>query len=171
MRLKAAYQAELDTWENAVNHWEAKGKDGKKPNKPASITSRFSIINQSDGDLGSKFSWDQICLGDLFGVFVGSTPKRDNPKYWDGSINWISSGEVDFCYLRATKETITNLGLEETSTKLHPPGTLFLAMIVKEKQEEKLQFQRLKRHTTKILLQFGSQKQACFPNSIFLYDV
>ncbi len=126
---KAAHQAELDAWADAVNQWEANGKNGKKPSKPASISSRFSIINQSDGDLGSEFSWDQICLGDLFGVFVGSTPKRDNPKYWDGSINWISSGEVDFCYLRATKETITNLGLEETSTKLHPPGTLFLAMI------------------------------------------
>lgn len=31
---KAAHQAELATWEDAVKQWEANGKDGKKPEKP-----------------------------------------------------------------------------------------------------------------------------------------
>ena len=31
---KSAHQAELDAWKDAVNQWEADGKDGKKPSKP-----------------------------------------------------------------------------------------------------------------------------------------
>ena len=37
--------------------------------------------------------------------------------------------EVAFCRIDSTKEKITTLGLSNTSTNIHPPGTVMLAMI------------------------------------------
>lgn len=41
----------------------------------------------------------------------------------------MSSGEVAFCRVRDTKERITQLGLENASTRIHPPGTVLVGMI------------------------------------------
>ncbi|ACC83247.1 restriction endonuclease subunit S [Nostoc punctiforme] len=73
--------------------------------------------------------WQWKNLGEVFEIFVGATPSRKIPEYWDGSIPWVSSGEVAFCEIYETRETITELGLKNTSTELHPPGTVLLGMI------------------------------------------
>jgi len=78
-------------------------------------------------DLPEGWVWTK--LGQIFGVYVGATPRRNRPEYWNGSINWVSSGEVAFCRVRSTRETITELGLDNSSTELHPPGTVLLGMI------------------------------------------
>lgn len=41
----------------------------------------------------------------------------------------MSSGEVAFCRIRATRETISNAGLGNAATRLNPVGTVLLAMI------------------------------------------
>ncbi|MBL0235065.1 MAG: restriction endonuclease subunit S [Saprospiraceae bacterium] len=68
-------------------------------------------------------------IGDIFEVYIGSTPKRNNPEYWGGNISWLSSGEIAFRDIKSTKEKITVEGLENTSCKVHPIGTVILAMI------------------------------------------
>ena len=68
-------------------------------------------------------------IGDVCDVFVGATPSRKNINYWDGDIYWVSSGEVKFNTINTTKEKITEEGLKNTSTVLHPPQTILLAMI------------------------------------------
>jgi type I restriction enzyme S subunit len=68
-------------------------------------------------------------VGELGEVFVGATPKRAVPAFWDGDIPWVSSGEVAFCRISKTRETITKAGLGNAATRLHPPGTVLLAMI------------------------------------------
>lgn len=68
-------------------------------------------------------------IGAIFEVEVGSTPKRSVPEYWNGQIHWISSGEVKFNKISSSKEKITDLGLEKTSTNVQPIGTILLAMI------------------------------------------
>jgi type I restriction enzyme S subunit len=73
--------------------------------------------------------WKWVSIGDIFEVFIGSTPKRNFANYWGGNINWVSSGEIAFCNITSTKETITEEGLESTSCKVHPPGTVIIAMI------------------------------------------
>jgi len=73
--------------------------------------------------------WEMKTIGDIFEVFVGSTPKRNRPEYWGGNINWVSSGEIAFCNITKTKEKVTVEGLENTSCKLHPIGTVIIAMI------------------------------------------
>lgn len=73
--------------------------------------------------------WIWTALGQLFDVFVGGTPSRKQPEYWGGGVSWVSSGEVAFCRISQTRETISQTGLENSSVRLHPPGTVFLAMI------------------------------------------
>jgi type I restriction enzyme S subunit len=73
--------------------------------------------------------WVWTSLGQLFMVCVGATPSRAKTEFWNGDIPWVSSGEVGFCRIRETRESITSLGLAHTSTLMHPPGTVLLGMI------------------------------------------
>jgi len=73
--------------------------------------------------------WKEKTLGEHYEVYVGATPSRKEPSYWNGNIPWLSSGEVAFCNIHETREKITELGLAKTSTKLHPKGTVMLGMI------------------------------------------
>lgn len=73
--------------------------------------------------------WVWTSIEQLFNVYVGSTPSRKEAAYWNGNIPWVSSGEVAFCRIKDTKEKITQEGYDNSSVKLHPKGTVLLAMI------------------------------------------
>ena len=73
--------------------------------------------------------WGWSVLGQCFEVFVGATPRRARTDYWDGDIAWVSSGEVSFNRITTTREFITEEGLKNSSTDLHPVGTVLLGMI------------------------------------------
>jgi type I restriction enzyme S subunit len=62
-------------------------------------------------------------------VSNGSTPPRANPAFWDGSISWVSSGEVQNNHIAKTRERITQSGFQQSSLKLLSKGTVLLAMI------------------------------------------
>lgn len=121
-------KARREAWEKSeLGKMNAKGqrtKDDKWKNKyiePAIPDTTYLP------ELPKDWIWSSI--GQLFSVSIGSTPSRKNPEYWGGDIPWVSSGEVAFCRIRETRETITELGFENSSVKLHPKGTVLLAMI------------------------------------------
>lgn len=74
-------------------------------------------------------TWTWTTLGALFDISTGSTPSRTEPAFWGGDIPWVSSGEVAFCRIRSTRETISAAGLGNPTTRLNPIGTVLLAMI------------------------------------------
>lgn len=78
-------------------------------------------------DLPEGWCWTTI--GECFDVQVGATPSRSQSAYWGGDVPWVSSGEVQFCRIRATRETITAAGLRNSSTKMNPAGSVLLGMI------------------------------------------
>jgi type I restriction enzyme S subunit len=78
-------------------------------------------------DLPEGWMWSSI--GYAFEVYVGATPSRAKPEYWNGNIPWVSSGEVAFCRISETSERITEEGLNNSSTDIHPAGTVLLGMI------------------------------------------
>jgi type I restriction enzyme, S subunit len=125
------YNQQIEEWKKAVKEWEKNGKVGKKPNKPRiwNDVEDFTELEKSDFNMLPE-NWKWVKLGNIFQVFVGSTPSRKNNSFWvDGTINWVSSGEVAFNSIYTTKEKITESGLENTSTTVHPKGTVMLAMI------------------------------------------
>jgi type I restriction enzyme S subunit len=73
-------------------------------------------------------NWMWTRIGDLFDVGSGGTPSRRKPEYWKGNIPWVSSGEVAFCEIKSTKECITKEGLENSSAKFYPAGTVLMAL-------------------------------------------
>jgi type I restriction enzyme S subunit len=68
-------------------------------------------------------------IGETFRVTTGGTPARGNPDFWGGQIKWASSGEVAFCRINNTAETITALGSKNSNAKVYPPATVLVAMI------------------------------------------
>jgi type I restriction enzyme S subunit len=67
-------------------------------------------------------------LSEVSDVFVGATPSRKDPSLWGGPIPWVSSGEVAFCRIAETRETITDQAVGNPAKRLHPPGTVLFAM-------------------------------------------
>jgi type I restriction enzyme, S subunit len=72
--------------------------------------------------------WPERALGEIAQVYVGTTPSRTAPELWRGDVPWVSSGEVAFCRIRQTRETISPAAVTSPE-RLHPPGTVLLAMI------------------------------------------
>jgi type I restriction enzyme S subunit len=105
--------------------WEAekkrKGKKSAKYKEPAA-PDVSGLPELPEG-------WVWTTFGQVFDVYIGATPSRKRPDYWGGRIPWVSSGEVAFCRIRQTREMITELGLANTSTQVHPSGTVLLGMI------------------------------------------
>ena len=64
--------------------------------------------------------WREYKISDIADVIGGGTPKTSVNEYWNGDIPWLSV--VDFNtgkkYVSTTEKTITDLGLEKSSTKL-----------------------------------------------------
>jgi type I restriction enzyme S subunit len=74
-------------------------------------------------------SWTWTRLGHVFEINVGATPPRADATAWSGSLPWVSSGEVAFGRIRSTREHITREAAGNPTTRIHPPGTVMLAMI------------------------------------------
>ena len=72
--------------------------------------------------------WKHAKLGTSCNCVLGGTPSRNKIEYWNGTIPWINSGEVNKFRIIKPSETITNLGLEKSATKLLPAKTTVLAI-------------------------------------------
>lgn len=79
--------------------------------------------------LNNEHAWLKCTIGAISRVTNGSTPSRKISEFWNGSIPWISSGEVKNNIISSTNEYITQKGFENSSVKLLPVGTVLIAMI------------------------------------------
>lgn len=74
-------------------------------------------------------SWEVKRIGEVATLKSGGTPSRSNESFWtDGTIPWVKTGEVDYCVINDTEEKITQAGLDGSSAKIFPAGTLLMAM-------------------------------------------
>jgi type I restriction enzyme S subunit len=64
--------------------------------------------------------WREVKLEDIIEIIGGGTPKTSIPEYWSGSIPWISVKDFNtgYRYVYETEKTITEIGLNNSSTKL-----------------------------------------------------
>jgi type I restriction enzyme, S subunit len=72
--------------------------------------------------------WPTKRLGEIAKTSSGGTPSRKRPDYFGGPIRWVKSGELGDGRVRTTEETITELGLAESSAKVFERGTLLVAL-------------------------------------------
>ncbi len=74
-------------------------------------------------------AWKHVRIKDIAQVGSGATPKRGNPQYWvQGTIPWVTSGQLNEPYVTHPAEFITQKALRETSVKIWPAHTLLVAM-------------------------------------------
>jgi len=102
-KLDAAF-AEIDS---AIDMSTAKENEVKK-------LDRFLLENLF------KENFDIKKIGDLGDVKSGGTPKSTEQSYWNGEIDWYSSGELNNMYTSQTAKHITNKGLSNSNAKIFP---------------------------------------------------
>lgn len=148
---KEKAQAALDSFENrkaAILHkaftgeltqkWREENKTGendylqniKKYLAKLSKKDRIRVEEQLDSIEAYKIhGWLKCSVGAIGIVSNGSTPSRKVAEYWNGSISWVSSGEVKNNIISSTKEFITEDGFNNSSVNFLPKGTVLIAMI------------------------------------------
>jgi type I restriction enzyme, S subunit len=72
--------------------------------------------------------WKTVRLGDVAKTSSGGTPNRGTEDFYGGDIPWVKSGELGDSTVYEAKETITEIGLKNSSAKLFPKGTLCIAL-------------------------------------------
>lgn len=76
-----------------------------------------------------KGYWKKQELGDVLeGLYNGQTPSRFNGTFWNGNINWLTSGELNRGIVNQTIEKITDEGMKDAHLQIVPKGTFVMAV-------------------------------------------
>jgi len=74
--------------------------------------------------------WKEYKIDSIAKVVGGGTPKTSEPKFWNGSIPWITPRDLtgySKVYISRGERNITEEGLRRSSAKLLPVGTVLLS--------------------------------------------
>lgn len=70
-------------------------------------------------------AWEQRKLGEMAEIVGGGTPSTSVDAYWDGDIDWYAPAEIgEKVYLSSSQRKITKEGLDKSSAKILPIGTV-----------------------------------------------
>ncbi len=75
---------------------------------------------ENDGILSIRLdNWKAVKLKEVCSkIFSGGTPNTNKREYWNGNLPWLSSGETNNRFIRRTKSSISEDGVENSSTRL-----------------------------------------------------
>lgn len=69
-------------------------------------------------------------LGECAEIHSGSTPRTNNPDFWDGDITWVTPKDLSKLkskFISKTESKITQLGFDSCSTKLLPENSVLFS--------------------------------------------
>ena len=72
--------------------------------------------------------WVWTTLGEIGNWQSGATPSRMQKEYYEGTIPWLKTGDLNDGLITEIPEKITEKALEETSVRLNPSGSVLIAM-------------------------------------------
>ena len=78
----------------------------------------------------SPIGWHWIELNSIATMATGHTPSRRHPEYWGGEIKWIRAADARKCdgsIINDTKETINQLGIDNSAAVVLPKNTVCLS--------------------------------------------
>lgn len=69
-----------------------------------------------------------VRLEEVASFMGGSTPSRARTQYFGGGIPWVKTTDLNNGLISSTEETLTELGLQESSCKMIPANAVLVAM-------------------------------------------
>ena len=85
-------------------------------------------VGEPKGRTPKGFRW--TLLSEVARLETGHTPSRRHPEYWDGDIPWIGIRDATSNHgrtINATIQTVTQLGIDNSSARILPAGTVCLS--------------------------------------------
>lgn len=80
-------------------------------------------------DKTPQTNWQKIKIGDIADVIGGGTPSTKNYDFWNGDISWLTPKDLSGYkerYISKGERNITTSGLQNSSARLLPKGTVLL---------------------------------------------
>lgn len=78
---------------------------------------------------GKDYEVKVTTLGECVNIILGGTPNKDKNEYWDnGTIPWMSSGEVNKKTVYNTNSFITQKGYDNSSATMVPKNSTVIAL-------------------------------------------
>lgn len=75
-------------------------------------------------------TWRWVKLNEIGEIVGGGTPKTTQTEFWNnGEISWITPADMSGCgrYIKYGEKSITQLGLDNSSAKLFPKGSVIIS--------------------------------------------
>ena len=89
---------------------------------------KAQFVEMFDG-IHDRTKYPYVTIDSFTSVMSGGTPDRGIPEYWtSGTIRWVKTTELQNCVIHDTEEHITQEGLDNSSAKLIPAGSILIAM-------------------------------------------
>jgi type I restriction enzyme S subunit len=127
--LEAKAQTIFKSWFVDFDPVRAKS-EGRDTGLPPDIAALFPSEFQ-DSELGPiPKGWKVKPLFDMIDIIGGGTPKTIVPEYWNGNIPWFSVVDAPMesdVFVVDTENHITQLGVENSSTKILREGTTIIS--------------------------------------------
>lgn len=76
----------------------------------------------------NTYRYSSLKLDKLVSFSTGGTPSKEKPEYWNGNLFWVSAKDFKNFYIDSSEDTITELGLINSSTKLIPQNSLLMVV-------------------------------------------
>lgn len=117
-----------------------------------------------------------VTLGSIAKITSGGTPERTKAAYWNGMIPWIKTTQIQNCTITAkcVDEWITQQGLEQSSARMVPKGTILMAMYGQGKTRGQIAILGLdatiNQACAAILLKPGADRDYVFQQLRFRYE-
>lgn len=117
--LKEISRTLYDYWFTQYDFPNAEGK----PYRSSGGKLQYNQVLKRDIPVG----WEDSSILDVAELLGGGTPTKAKPEYWNGNIPFFTPSDSDGnVYKVETIDSITSVGLEESSTKLFPKNTVLI---------------------------------------------
>jgi len=100
----------------------------KKKQKSIEELLEEALVPEEEQPYKVPENWVWVRSGHVAKWGSGGTPSRKRLEYYGGDIPWIKTGELNDGIVNASEETITEEGLQNSSAKIFPKGSIVIAM-------------------------------------------
>ena len=114
----------LSAWDNSISLTEQLIVFKQKRKKGLAE----KLLNALKRFPGFNDDWKKCSLGEIAVLTAGGTPSTSKDDFWNGSIRWMNSGEINLRYVWEVEGRITEAGLNNSSTKIIPVNSVLIAL-------------------------------------------